>query len=315
MKLARARNLTVLLVASAVVVATPAAASGAERVTDGSFDGATCTPSDCTSTSWTETSTGTSFSPAGPICGPATTNCSVNGGAAKSAPNWARLASTLYSGSTSTSSVAQTVTIPAAPATLTFNLLIQPEPFYTGTFQVTVDGAIVYSATYATTGHATYQPVSVNLDAYAGDGPRTLRFAAVSTYNGPGSGQSGDFQVDDVSLLAADAATPPLVPTPTPTCEGKDATVTGTDAAELLRGTPGNDVIYAGGGGDVVRAGGGKDIVCGGAGKDDLRGQAGNDRLLGQGDADKLKGGKGRDACVGGPGKDVGRGCETGPDA
>ena len=312
----RTLRLVIPLMAVAVMLMGPASASAAERVTDGSFDGATCTASDCTSPSWTETSTATSFAPAGPICGPATTNCSVNGGAAKSAPNWARLASTLYSGSTSTSSVAQTVAIPAAPATLTFDLLIQPEPFYSGTFQVTVDGAIVYSATYATTGHATYQPVSVNLDAYAGGGARTLRFTGVSTYTGPGSGQSGDFQVDDVSLLAADApVTPPLVPTPTPTCGGKDATVTGTDAGELLRGTPGDDVIYAGGGGDIVKAGGGNDLVCGGAGKDDLRGQAGNDRLLGEGDADKLKGGKGRDACVGGPGKDVGRGCETGPDA
>jgi Ca2+-binding RTX toxin-like protein len=97
---------------------------------------------------------------------------------------------------------------------------------------------------------------------------------------------------------------PPPPPTP-PTCDGKTATIVGTDDPELLTGTPGDDVITAAGGNDVVKASGGNDIVCGGVGNDDLVGGGGKDKLFGEDGKDKLSGGGGKgDVCNGGSAKD-----------
>ena len=107
-----------------------------------------------------------------------------------------------------------------------------------------------------------------------------------------------------------------------PRCQGKEATIAGTNARDTLRGTTGRDVIVALGGPDTVRGlagndlacggkgndrlfgGGGKDRLLGGAGKDRLIGGAGRDTLLGQAAADFIRGGPGRDAVRGGAGKD-----------
>jgi hypothetical protein len=104
-------------------------------------------------------------------------------------------------------------------------------------------------------------------------------------------------------------------PAPSARCDGRKATIVGTDAAEKLRGTFGKDVIYAGGGDDAVVGAGGDDVICGGGGADLLRGNAGKDRLVGGGGKDKLVGGGAKDTCEGGPGKDLGKSCEKGPDA
>jgi PKD repeat protein/murein tripeptide amidase MpaA len=90
-----------------------------------------------------------------------------------------------------------------------------------------------------------------------------------------------------------------------PTCRGRTATILGTGAAELLRGTPGPDVILALGGDDRVRARGGDDLVCGGHGHDRLGGGSGDDLLLGGRGADRLRGGGGDDTCRGGAGRDI----------
>jgi Ca2+-binding RTX toxin-like protein len=99
---------------------------------------------------------------------------------------------------------------------------------------------------------------------------------------------------------------------PAVACNGKPATITGTEGPDTLAGTPGKDVIAALGGADTVKARGGDDTVCGGAAADTLNGQGGKDRLLGEGGKDKLSGGGGKgDACTGGPGRDKERGsCE-----
>jgi uncharacterized delta-60 repeat protein len=107
-----------------------------------------------------------------------------------------------------------------------------------------------------------------------------------------------------------------------PRCDGKRATIVGTQRKETLRGTRRADVIVALGGDDRVLGAAGNDIVCGGNGNDRIGGDVGNDRLFGgsgrdsingatgndllDGGAldDRLEGGSGRDALTGGPGKD-----------
>jgi RTX calcium-binding nonapeptide repeat (4 copies) len=85
-------------------------------------------------------------------------------------------------------------------------------------------------------------------------------------------------------------------------CGGVDATIIGTEGADVLAGTRGRDVIAGLAGADRIKGLAGPDILCGGIGKDLLRGGAGRDRLLGE---------RGRDRCIGGKGKDAGRSCEV----
>ena len=96
-------------------------------------------------------------------------------------------------------------------------------------------------------------------------------------------------------------------------CKGKPATVSGTGAADRLRGSARADVIVAGAGNDKVNGLGGNDLVCagagndrvsGGGGKDSLNGEGGNDRLAGDAGNDSLSGGAGADTLLGGGGKD-----------
>ena len=107
-----------------------------------------------------------------------------------------------------------------------------------------------------------------------------------------------------------------------PTCAGRQATIVGTPAANVLRGTAhrdvvvargdtdfivtygGKDVVCAGGGNDLIKAGGQGDLVFGGRGKDKLLGMRGDDKLRGGPGRDLLKGGPGDDRLIGGPGSD-----------
>jgi Ca2+-binding RTX toxin-like protein len=73
-------------------------------------------------------------------------------------------------------------------------------------------------------------------------------------------------------------------------CRGLATTITGSDEADVLVGTPGDDVIDARGGRDSVDGRGGADVICGGKA------------------ADKIRGGPGDDEIFGGPGQDRGYG-------
>ncbi|MCW2922921.1 MAG: hypothetical protein JWM98_325, partial [Thermoleophilia bacterium] len=55
---------------------------------------------------------------------------------------------------------------------------------------------------------------------------------------------------------------------PRVTCNGRRATIVGTERGEVLRGTRGRDVIAALGGNDRILGMDGADIVCAGAGND-----------------------------------------------
>jgi hypothetical protein len=82
--------------------------------------------------------------------------------------------------------------------------------------------------------------------------------------------------------------------TGTPGCEGREATITGTDGGEWLAGTDGDDVIATLGGRDNVMGRQGNDTICGGPGDDMLFGQEGDDVLIGEAGRDLLAGGPGR---------------------
>ena len=121
-------------------------------------------------------------------------------------------------------------------------------------------------------------------------------------------------------------STPSPSPSETEEPDPRGCTITGTEAAEELEGTPEDDVICAYGGNDVITGGGGDDTIygdegaddiSGGAGgdtihggddKDTLRGSDGADELLGEGENDVLTGGAGRDTLNGGDGFDTSRG-------
>jgi Ca2+-binding RTX toxin-like protein len=119
----------------------------------------------------------------------------------------------------------------------------------------------------------------------------------------------------------------------TPTCDGRTATIVGTDGPDRLTGTPHQDVIVGFGGDDTIDGAGSADIVCagdgddtvavvggsvhGGPGNDDIKqsrpahphshrgrlyGDAGNDILSCSGTC-MLYGNSGNDRLVGGPSK------------
>jgi uncharacterized delta-60 repeat protein len=94
-------------------------------------------------------------------------------------------------------------------------------------------------------------------------------------------------------------------PQAAPTCQGRPATIVGTEGNDRLKGTRKADVVVALGGADVVKGLDGDDVVCGGAGNDRLQGGAGRDRLYGEAGKDRLVGGSGKDRLVGGPDRDT----------
>jgi Tol biopolymer transport system component len=93
-------------------------------------------------------------------------------------------------------------------------------------------------------------------------------------------------------------------------CEGKPASIAGTDDADKLNGTSERNVIQSHKGQDTVIGLRGDDLGCGSAGRDTLRGNRGKDTLVGGRGNDVLNGGRGRDTCTGGPGKDEKINCE-----
>jgi RTX calcium-binding nonapeptide repeat (4 copies) len=100
-------------------------------------------------------------------------------------------------------------------------------------------------------------------------------------------------------------AIPPSPTSPTsPTCDGRQASILGTEGADQLSGTPQADVIAGLGGNDKLSGLAGNDVICGGTGRDTLKGGKGNDKLLGDAGKDTLTGGPDNDKLKGGAGKD-----------
>jgi len=105
-----------------------------------------------------------------------------------------------------------------------------------------------------------------------------------------------------VMALGAQTGAQTQAPTPrgqaTPTCNGKPATIVGTDGGDDLNGTQGPDVIVDLGGNDFTNGRDGNDVICGGTGADFLKGGHGKDTLLGQAGGDALWGGEGIQSCT-----------------
>src|SRR4030095_10153734 len=85
-----------------------------------------------------------------------------------------------------------------------------------------------------------------------------------------------------VTALGAQTGAQTQAPTPPgqapPTCNGKPATIVGTDGGDDLKGTQGPDVIVGLGGNDInIKGLGGNDVICGGKGAGFLRGSWGKD--------------------------------------
>lgn len=98
------------------------------------------------------------------------------------------------------------------------------------------------------------------------------------------------------------------------TCGDKPVTMIGSDASEILRGSPYADVIVALGGDDQIRGGAGDDTICGGDGNDEIDGDElstglsvseGRDRIYGEAGDDLLSGGPSIDYIWGGAGVDT----------
>ncbi|KAA1427165.1 calcium-binding protein [Nocardioides antri] len=90
-----------------------------------------------------------------------------------------------------------------------------------------------------------------------------------------------------------------------PTCEGRSATIVGSDRNDDLDGTAGPDVIVAKGGNDVIRAYGGDDVVCGGPGWDRIATGAGDDVAVGGTGDDAIVSSGGAERVVGGDGDET----------
>lgn len=107
-----------------------------------------------------------------------------------------------------------------------------------------------------------------------------------------------DYTISDPAG-ATDSATIEIIfvgqPEPEPRACGLPATIEGTDAPDVLFGTPGDDVIHAGAGNDLVFGLGGNDVICGGAGVDILFGNAGDDVIVDEAGRTLVVGGAGDD--------------------
>jgi Ca2+-binding RTX toxin-like protein len=86
-----------------------------------------------------------------------------------------------------------------------------------------------------------------------------------------------------------------------PTCEGRRATIAGTDGSDVIKGTPGRDVIVGLAGDDQIYGLGQDDIICGGTGDDTIWGGPGNDQVFGGDGHDLIDAGPGDDTSDGGP--------------
>jgi Ca2+-binding RTX toxin-like protein len=98
------------------------------------------------------------------------------------------------------------------------------------------------------------------------------------------------------------------VPAAPPACDGRTATIVGSDGPDRITGTDKADVIAGLGGDDLIDGLRGDDLICGGPGADRLLGGRGDDDL--HGGLDKLADGPAGtyllgDVLTGGPGDDL----------
>ena len=81
------------------------------------------------------------------------------------------------------------------------------------------------------------------------------------------------------------------------------ASLSGTSAADIMRGNIGPDSLYGQGGGDTIYGDNGEDVIDGETGNDYINGNQSRDSILGSEGDDSLFGGKGNDTLEGGIGQ------------
>jgi hypothetical protein len=188
-------------------------AAALERVVDGGFDASSCDAAGCSSAVWDEDSdANVGTNPIGPICSGMNLACSTNGSGYTTAPNWSRLGAATAAGGGAfqvTTAVEQAVSIPAAPATLTFYLrFLDLDPGGLSQMKVLLSGSVLATFTQPT-GFATSTPVTIDVGAFAG-GTRVLRFEGSSLFGGI---DADSYDIDSVSLDAPNAAVAAAGPT------------------------------------------------------------------------------------------------------
>jgi hypothetical protein len=203
-----------LLLVGLLALAT--SAYGSERVVDGGFDAlTTCNPDPpaaCTNPAWTQATEPDDLQV--PICESGIGVCGQYGDGPLSQLAWAQLGARSEGPlADDIWSIQQVVQIPAAPATLTFQLRIQPSLAAHGTLVARLDGAPIFGAADSTPGFASYASVRVDVSGFAGS-PRVLSFEG-ATHN-VDMGGTGTFNLDDVSLEAPNVASTPAPPAGTP---------------------------------------------------------------------------------------------------
>jgi hypothetical protein len=125
--------------------------------------------------------------------------------------------------------------------------------------------------------------------------PRPVRRAVGSTLVG--------FALLVVSAVPTVAAT--TLPSVTPVCNLKAATIVAQPGATSVRGTQGPDVIVALERGVRIDGRGGDDTICAGDGDNIINGGAGNDWINGGDGTNTTDGGSGNDTMYGGTGNDT----------
>jgi uncharacterized repeat protein (TIGR01451 family) len=201
----------------------------------------------------------------------------------------------------------------ASGATLTYTITVHnkgPDPATdVAMTDNTPGGTTVVSAT-PSQGSCNPNPHKVvcKLDPLPIDGTWTIAIAvsvskkkgrltnAASVQSGLPDPRPGDNSESETTAIA-------LPPDP-PNCEGRNATIFGTDGNDQVVGTEHRDVIAALGGDDVVDGRGGNDLICGGSGDDQIRGRAGVDLVRAKSGNDVARGGDDRDDVGGGTGRD-----------
>lgn len=113
-----------------------------------------------------------------------------------------------------------------------------------------------------------------------------------------GPGASGTFTTPPAMMVDPRTGRPSVV------ANGVSCTITGSNAADDIRGTARRDVICGLGGNDKLRGLAGGDRIYGGPGSDRIDGGAGRDVLYGNAGDDRISGGRGNDRIFGHKGRD-----------
>lgn len=179
----------------------PVQAAVTQQVVDGGFDANSCldgNKANCTNPSWTRDATlnAQNFFCQVPQCT----------GAPFAGAGWMQLGGNPLAGPTASGFVSQSVTIPAAPATLSYYVKYTQGVIPNDTLTVSIDGTPV-STIPSATAPTSYTVQTASVSAFATPGPHELKFAF--TCLGVIPDPCGTYDIDSVTLLSGSVVQPP----------------------------------------------------------------------------------------------------------